>query len=379
MNKKSLLAVLALASTVSLSNPALAETVNTGGLEAELTQYPWQVQVVSTMNGVEEAKVCGGAIISYQWAVTSAQCFFDTSNQLTVDDLDSVSITFFNPNSKQLVTATEVGVLVHENATGNPEDAYDIALLSVSDTSFPANSPIKLMSGLEEQSLSIEKGQYWIENQERLPLFVTSGFEGVEGGALKRDYLAGVPDANCEGYDERLTHCATTPHPEYVQGMCYGDIGSPLVWKNQENAGDSDYGLRLAGVATIGVDNCDNDNYSEYTIIADYVDWIDSAVYYYDGYTISQTASTSTYGYDPLADENMPVYTSEGELEVADNTDETDSTDGTDGTDATDNSENNESGQSSGGSSNDSSGGSVGLGLILALGATAYMRRKEEE
>ncbi|WP_274036214.1 trypsin-like serine protease [Vibrio parahaemolyticus] len=372
-SKKLLSAILAM---TAVSSPlALASTTNgteqvtTGGVEVLESNYPWQVKVITTMNGVEEAKVCGGAIIDTQWAVTSAQCFFDVSKGLDKNDIESVQVSFPDYDGEGLATLNIDKFFVHSSATGNPADANDIALVKFNESSFPMNGVIQLMTADEDENvLTQQKSDFWVENQERLPLFVTTGYQGSLDGALKRDYLSGVPNDKCDGYNTRLTHCGTTPHPEYTQGMCYGDLGAPLIWKNPNNAGDNNKGLRLAGIASIGKDNCDNNNYSEFTNIADYVDWIKNTITAEIGeeYVVNQLAQMTVFSYDPLADENMPSYTDKGE--VGGNSGEDPDFVGDDNDNATDGN----------GDSGDKSGGGFGLGVLIALGATAYSRRKKK-
>ena len=74
----------------------------------------------------------------------------------------------------------------------------------------------------------------------------------------------------------------------------------------------------------------------------------------------------TVFSYVPHADENMPSYTDKGE--VGGNSGEDPDLVGDDDDNATDGN----------GDSGDKSGGSFGLGVLIALGAPVYSRRKKK-
>lgn len=400
-SKKILTTVLAF--SAALSPMAFADIHDnhpiTGGRQVPELDYAWQVKLIGTKTDNTQI-VCGGALIADLWAVTSAKCFLDTSgNKLTMADFKTITLFSYDPldsNGREISPMPKrkmqkkpvTHFIVHDQPEQN-----DIALVTVAKDSYQLNEippflngrQIKLMNDTENQTLSKLKEQNWVPQGERLPLFVVSGYQGDPSSTkqLKRDYLAAIPDNQCNN-GGRNTHCVTTPESSYTQGLCNADIGAPLVWKNPDNASDRDKGLRLAGIASSKPDaNCN----SEFTNIAPYISWIQEQ-YRNDDRVIAtnDVFRTGTEfklnpnialiyqfdSYDPLADENMPTYTSKGEVGgLADSTDVLDKEKEKEAADAAAKAE-------AEAKKGEDGGGSFGLGLLMTLGAVGFTRRKKQ-
>ena len=125
----------------------------TGGTNASITDYPWQVFYES--GGAE----CGGSIISGDWIITAAHCTEDDfGNLIPVEQMD-VIVGANNPRSglegkKYLVKR----VIRHENY--NPGTLNnDIALLQLEATiNYENATPVRLVSKIDSASGATDPG-----------------------------------------------------------------------------------------------------------------------------------------------------------------------------------------------------------------------------
>lgn len=85
----------------------------TGGTKASLGAFPWHVKV-EPFDGYTR-KLCGGALIKYNWILTAGQCLYDARDVIVrfgiVDRIGHQSAAFWIRNREHL--------FVHENYTGD--------------------------------------------------------------------------------------------------------------------------------------------------------------------------------------------------------------------------------------------------------------------
>jgi hypothetical protein len=233
------------------------QTKITGGTNAAISDFPWQVYYVSGNF------LCGGSIIGDTWVVSAAHC---TRNN------DGSSIPAVNMSIKVGATSPQVAsngktylisnVIVHSGYNSQSLE-NDIALLKISEPiNFPNATPIKLISPYDVSNGAIDPGvMSWVTGWG-----LTSVTPQILPSVLQKVQLPIVSNA------QAATVWGSIPGTDIMAGYlngnkdaCSGDSGGPLVVPVFD-------GYKLAGIVSWGSNNCNT--YGAYTSVSDLETWI---------------------------------------------------------------------------------------------------------
>jgi hypothetical protein len=230
----------------------------TGGINAVISDFPWQVYYISGNFR------CGGSIINGNWILTAAHC---TQTDIGTPILASamfVKVGANNPsNPLEGKTYSVSQVIVNEKFIDRNPPQYDIALLRLKDTiNFLNATPINLISAADVNAGATVPGiMSWVTgwglthvNPDVLP----SGLQKVQLPVVSNVQASTVWDF--------------IPSSDIMAGYlngnkdaCSGDSGGPLV---VPVSGE----YKLAGIVSWGSPNCNT--YGAYTRVSDFEKWI---------------------------------------------------------------------------------------------------------
>nr|XP_046166528.1 transmembrane protease serine 6 [Oncorhynchus gorbuscha] len=227
-----------------------------GGVNATEGEWPWQVSLQ-----IGGRHVCGGALVSSQWVVSAAHCFYD--DRLSPRAWTVYLGKFLLNRSSQMEDAIRVQqILLHQYYDDETHD-YDLALLRLERPAAPGTlaQPACLPSPTHQQ-------------EPELLCWVTGWGALREGGTpsnvLQKVDVRLVSEEACfRSYGYMVTPrmlCAGYRSGE--KDACQGDSGGPLVC--QENSGR----WFLAGVVSWGKGCGRADYYGVYTRVTKLTGWI---------------------------------------------------------------------------------------------------------
>jgi len=230
------------------------ETKITGGTNADIAEFPWQVYYESG------DYLCGGSIIAEGWILTAAHCTRDDSgNAISASDMD-VKVGASNPvyGKKYYVDK----VIVHEGYNSNTY-VNDIALLKLAEPIDYTNAtPIELVSSDDVAKGATDPGvMSWVTGWG-----LTRVSPKVLPTILQKVQLPIVSNATASKVWDNIP--STVIMAGYLNGnkdACNGDSGGPLVVPVSG-------GYKLAGIVSWGSENCNT--YGAYTRVSDFLTWI---------------------------------------------------------------------------------------------------------
>ncbi|KAK5873352.1 hypothetical protein PBY51_018400 [Eleginops maclovinus] len=234
-----------------------------GGTNATEGEWPWQASLQ-----VRGTHICGGALISSQWVVSAAHCFYD-------DSLYSPSVwtvylgkLLLNSSSRTEEVARVLRIHLHQYYDYESHD-YDLALLKLDR---PASA---LLAG-HAQPACLPPVAHQLDPG--LLCWVTGWGALQEGGSAsnvlqKVDVRLVSEEACIRSYGQLVTPrmlCAGYRYGD--KDACQGDSGGPLVC--QEPSGR----WFLAGVVSWGKGCGRADYYGVYTRITRLTGWIQEVI-----------------------------------------------------------------------------------------------------
>jgi len=231
------------------------DTKITGGTNAAISDFPWQVYYISGDFR------CGGSIISGNWIVTAAHCTqTDVGTPILASDM-FIRVGANNPSlDGKLYSVSQV--IVNE-AFDNQTLLNDIALLKINDTiNYPSATPIKFITAADvTEGETVPGVMTWVSGwglthvgpdiiptslqKVQLPIITNDQASTVWGSIPATDIMAGYLNGN--------------------KDACNGDSGGPMV---VPVLGE----YKLAGIVSWGSSNCDT--YGAYTRVSDFEAWI---------------------------------------------------------------------------------------------------------
>ena len=240
-----------------------------GGEVAQPGQFPWQAFV--SPNGA----YCGGSLITPEWVVTAAHCFFegeDGQPKVRIPDdkfritLGAQNITQDEPSQQKFGMAQGI---VHESYDPNGND-NDIALVRLSQPA-TLNDRVAVVP-------RIAAGEAGTLDAPGVPGTV-SGWGTTSSGGEVSDVLRFVSltvvaqDVCAQTYSDLTANmlCAGGSAAG-GQDSCQGDSGGPYV------VPDGQGGVKLAGVVSFGQGCAEAGVPGVYVRVSRYLDWIDSKI-----------------------------------------------------------------------------------------------------
>ncbi|XP_056190282.1 acrosin-like [Falco biarmicus] len=237
-----------------------------GGTDAQPGAWPWIVSIEALLEG-GTAHICGGSLISPQWVLTAAHCFFEDRNitmwQVVVG---ATQLTQLGPeaqvrNIKQL--------LVHQHFN-NITWRNDIALLEL-EQPVQCNSYVQLAC-VPDASLRVsELTECYVSGwgARTSVLFTAGGSAYVLQEAQVHLIDAGV--CNSSGWYRGAihTHNICAGYPQGGIDTCQGDSGGPLVCQDKS----ADY-FWLVGLTSWGMGCARAKKPGVYTSTQHFYNWI---------------------------------------------------------------------------------------------------------
>ena len=240
------------------------ETKITGGTNALISEFPWQVFLSVTISSNSKA-TCGGSIIADNWILTAAHCVKDNAGRTVSPSAVTVKAGANNPlnvSEGDLYSAAEV--IAHENYNDESLE-NDIALIRLSDPiDNPVAAPVKIVTSEDVAFGAIDPGvMTWVTGWG-----IVTAQSNEFPTSLQKVQLPIVKLAQAATVWRNIN--ATVLMAGYLNGnkdACSGDSGGPLVVPVLG-------GYRLAGLVSWGSSLCNT--YGAYTNISLFRNWITS-------------------------------------------------------------------------------------------------------
>lgn len=214
------------------------------GTLAYLGKWPWMVGIETKTGGF-----CGGSLISNQHVLTAAHCQIPVGSIVTLGQFDR------SKSEPSAVKRTVIKTSIHENY--NKENfSNDISVLLL-DLPVVYNRYISPIC-LSETDVNITD----------VPLTVI-GWGVTESGTVSNPLLETIvyKTDNCDFSIDSKQYCCGSPKTS--SGVCFGDSGGPLMYKNGEK-------WTQVGLVSFGQGSCSTDLASVYTKVVAYLPWIQS-------------------------------------------------------------------------------------------------------
>ncbi|XP_011476691.1 transmembrane protease serine 6 isoform X2 [Oryzias latipes] len=230
-----------------------------GGKDASEGEWPWQASLQ-----VRGTHICGGALISSQWVVSAAHCFYD--DRLYSPTMWTVYLgkLFLNRSSPTEEVARVQHIHLHQYYDDESQD-YDLALLKL-------DRPASALLAEHARPACLPPPTHQLEPD--LLCWVTGWGALREGGGasnvLQKVDVRLVSEEDCvRSYGHLISpRMLCAGYRNGKKDSCQGDSGGPLVC--QEASGR----WFLAGVVSWGRGCGRPDNYGVYTRITRLTDWI---------------------------------------------------------------------------------------------------------
>jgi V8-like Glu-specific endopeptidase len=232
----------------------------TGGTSTTISEFPWQVYVVSGNLR------CGGSIIAPNWIVTAAHCTKDDNGNNIPASQVSIKAGANNPFSSSEGTIYQASDVIPNETYNDVTLENDIALIKLKDAiNVPNATPVKIVNQQDVSSGATDPGvMTWVTGWG-----LTHVSPNVFPTSLQKVQLPIVSNTQAATvWRNQIT--GTVLMAGFMNGnkdACSGDSGGPLVVPVLDE-------FKLAGIVSWGSSECNT--YGAYTKISLYTDWIRS-------------------------------------------------------------------------------------------------------
>ncbi|KAJ1957827.1 hypothetical protein EC988_000630 [Linderina pennispora] len=245
-----------------------------GGTTAPTGRYPYITYIQSTYNNSNF--MCGGTIVSDQYIVTAAHCFYDESTGHVPQDLQ-IKIGYGSNDLQNLVFKDAMQLYVHPQYSPQTS-TNDIAIVQV---------PKLPLDGQNVDKIPVYTGELFPETQfVALGWGVTDAVRGTTSMLLKEGVVTIGKDVDCAKYLTGSGNAAFSSNGRQICSQnslapgtspCFGDSGTGnIVYVNGK---PHVIGLTSFGSGASGGSRCDApDGFVIYTHISAYMDFVNSIV-----------------------------------------------------------------------------------------------------
>jgi V8-like Glu-specific endopeptidase len=233
----------------------VAQTKITGGSNANIADFPWQVYYISG------SFLCGGSIISENWVVTAAHCTKNSNGSDISPAAMTIKVGSTSPQIAGSGKTYNVSDVIVNSGFNSQTLENDIALLKIAGPiNYTNATPIKLVSPYDVSNGATDPGvMSWVtgwglNSQQVLPTTLQKVQLPIVSNAQASTVWPNIP--------------STDIMAGYLNGnkdACSGDSGGPLVVPINDE-------YKLAGIVSWGSKNCNT--YGGYTRISALETWI---------------------------------------------------------------------------------------------------------
>ncbi|MEN9222184.1 MAG: trypsin-like serine protease [Thermostichus sp. BF3_bins_97] len=260
--------------TTPRSGPALERIV--GGSNAPAGAFPWMVALVlADLQDPFQGQFCGGSLITPEWVITAAHCFFNNQGQQVVNaqNLDLLLGTNrLEVGAGQRIRAAQIVINPSYNLQQGEPGGNDIALVRLSR---PVSLPTLPLVQPNQTSLTAPGTAAtilgWGATAPRPAGQEPSGFPRD----LQQATVPIVSNAQCnapQSYDGTiLDSMLCAGFPQGGVDSCQADSGGPLIVPS----GD---GFALAGITSFGVGCALPNFFGVYTRVSSFSDFVQSVI-----------------------------------------------------------------------------------------------------
>ncbi|MEN9226040.1 MAG: trypsin-like serine protease [Thermostichus sp. HHBFW_bins_43] len=260
--------------TTPRSGPALERIV--GGTNAPAGAFPWMVALIlADQQDPFQGQFCGGSLITPEWVITAAHCFFNNQGQqvLNAQDLDLLLGTNrLEVGSGQRIRAAQIVINPGYNPQAGEPSGNDIALVRLSQpvslATLPLVQPNQTNLTAPGTAATILG---WGATDPRPAGQEPSGFPRD----LQQATVPIVSNAECnapQSYDGTiLDSMLCAGFPQGGVDSCQADSGGPLIVP-------SGNGFALAGITSFGVGCALPNFFGVYTRVSSFFDFVQSVI-----------------------------------------------------------------------------------------------------